>query len=97
MRVNRRTAPQAMADREDFTNSTGSLRGKANPGWVSPGWLSDTEALDRLRKDNAREITYVVYSYATPIGWETAEGGFYRVREKFSVTTSQHQGLMYLI
>jgi hypothetical protein len=46
-------------------------------------------------------ITYVVYSYATPIAWVTrsADGTphVHRVEQKFSPTTSKHQGLLYML
>lgn len=50
---------------------------------------------DAFRADMAN-IDYVVYSYATPIAWHTPKG-WYKVEQKFSVTTSKHQGTLYMI
>lgn len=36
---------------------------------------------------------YVVYSYATPIGWVTSSGSIVVPDEKYSVTTTNHQNL----
>lgn len=84
--VNLPTATRCIAAREPFkgsnlygyvgTNGIGILRG---------------EDLERMRAD-ATKILYSVYSYATPIGWYTDENGWYRVKMKFSPTTSRHQG-----
>jgi hypothetical protein len=41
-----------------------------------------------------RTIDYVVYSYATPIAWHTAEDGWAVVTDKFSPTTTNHQHLV---
>jgi hypothetical protein len=40
---------------------------------------------------------YVVWSYGTPIAWWTERDGWHRVAQKFSMTTSHHQGKLYLI
>lgn len=40
-------------------------------------------------------IEYIVYSYHTPIAWVTKDGTKYRVSQKFSVTTSKHQTIVY--
>lgn len=71
----------------------GALRGEIpGPyGLTSWGRLSGTD-LDQLREDDRPgNITYVVYSYATPIGWATP-AGWYKVTQRFSMTTSHHQG-----
>ena len=38
---------------------------------------------------------YVVYSYATPIGWGVGREPLYKVAQKFSSTTSRQQGRLY--
>lgn len=86
----------AIAAAETF-QTHGALRGERVAGltaWDS-GRLSGND-LDRFRED-AQFITYVVYSYATPIAWTTTRRGWHRVAQKFSRTTSQHQGRLYLI
>ena len=94
---------QAIANRETFTTS-GSFSARVLPdgglgAWDS-GRLSGAD-LDKFRKD-CNNIEYVVWSYATPIAWyvapsATIKGGWYKVAQKFSVTTSKHQGNLYLI
>lgn len=39
-------------------------------------------------------LSYVVYSYATPIAWKDCFGCWYLNKEKYSVTTSRHQGIV---
>jgi len=73
-----------------FENSTGSLYGhpvaRNSYGY---GRLNDAER-DALDSDE-HDIEYVVFSYATPIAWYTRRG-WYIVGQKFSATTSCHQG-----
>jgi len=38
--------------------------------------------------------TYVVYSYRTPIAWHTVGAGWTQPTERYSVTTSNHQGIV---
>ena len=61
-----------------------------------PGNLTATD--DRLRWDTDKSsIDYIVFSYATPIAWHTTDGRWHKVSQKFSMTTSHHQGRLYLI
>jgi hypothetical protein len=94
-----RTA-QAIRDREDFRTS-GALYGEEigrMHRWQS-GLLSGDD-LDQFYLDMGH-IDYVVMSYSTPIAWHwTAEDGstgWHKVAQKFSSTTSKHQGNLYLI
>lgn len=90
---------QAIAAREDFRTS-GSLMGEnCSIGFYDRGRLTGAD-LDRFAAD-CKEITYVVKSYATPIAWyvaptATVTGGWHIVAQKFSVTTTKHQGNLYL-
>lgn len=91
-----RATSQAIRDREDF-NTSGSLKGRNTEDGMRPsdsGRLAgeDLEAFQR----ECRDIDYVVTSYATPIAWHTPDG-WHKVAQKFSVTTSRHQGNLYLI
>lgn len=52
--------------------------------------------LDRYRED-MREIRYAIWSYSTPIAWWTESRGWHIVAQRFSMTTSHHQGKLYLI
>lgn len=40
---------------------------------------------------------YVIWSYGTPIAWIDPLGKAYKVRQKFSRTTSCHQGMLYAL
>jgi hypothetical protein len=86
-RVNRRQASALAHARKPFTSSTGSLRG-----------VTRFEGYGRLpqefRTPDLDHSTYIVYSYATPIGWVTPSGAWVRPEVKYSVTTSTQQGLL---
>lgn len=86
----------ALANRLPFRTS-GSLSGDTREvgqyGFFESGYLRGAD-LDRFKADRDR-ITYIVRSYATPIAWVTADGDAYKVAQKFSVTTSRHQGTLY--
>lgn len=93
--LNRHQSRAAIDAREDFTNSTKSLRGVKNPSTIGKGRLNEDET-NRLLDDQTKPgITYLVYSYDTPIAWEKSDGSRYRVSQKFSSTTSQHMGLTF--
>lgn len=84
---------QAIANREPFTTS-GALRGTTYnhegsgrlQGPDLEAWYADVNG-----------IVYVVYSYATPIAWVTEDGRVHKVAQRFSVTTSKHQGTLYML
>lgn len=93
-------------EREDFTTS-GAMRGewhRAGMWGEEMGRLSPTERInvsafmDEARANNRARV-FVVYSYATPIGFsfDDVDGNRrdYLVKQKFSVTTSKHQGRLY--
>lgn len=85
----------AISERKPFTTS-GSLSAETVNGlgsWDS-GRLSGDD-LETYRADMT-EIDYVVWSYATPIAWHTS-GRWHKVVQKFSPTTSKHQGNLYMI
>jgi len=92
-----RTA-EHIRDRKAFTTS-GSLSGRVLPdgglGYWDSGRLRGPDE-DRFRQD-CGGITYVVWSYATPIAWYTEGRGWHVVEQKFSLTTTKHQGNLYLI
>lgn len=84
---------EAIRDGQPFVTS-GALVGhpraaSSHPPYLNPAereqWLADYQSVD-----------YVVYSYSTPIAWHTPEGGWHFVDQKFSMTTSHHQGRLYL-
>ena len=87
-------AAQAIADRKPFTTH-GALY--ALDGGIHSGC---TGRLIHAERENFLEdlphIDYVVFSYNTPIAWHTP-AGWYKVKQKFSPTTSQHPGKLYLL
>ena len=82
-----------IASKEAFVNGTGSLEGEYVDG-VNPedvlGLVGDD--LDRLAKDGPL-ITYVVWSYNTPIHWVTIDGDSYTVARPPSKTSTGHRNL----
>lgn len=95
-KTNRRTAPKAIADRANFSNSGGTLRGEHFPAGIEGRFLSSFGRLDsdERARITSEILTYVVWSYATPIAYETENGSTYVVEQKFSPTTSKHQHLV---
>ena len=88
---------QAIRDRENFVTS-GSMHGEGltTSNYVYSGHLNDKEA-EVLRVDSmAGVIDYVVWSYSTPIAWHRTDGTWHKVSQKFSRTTTKHQGNLYL-
>lgn len=84
----------AMSERLDFKTS-GALSGETGRPSSLTGRLDGVD-LDKFREDQ-HAIVFTVYSYGTPIGWVTSDGEVYRVAQRFSVTTSKHQGLLYML
>lgn len=84
-----RAMPEMIRDRVSFETY----------GALSAGGRSGSGVLNNREADifHAQKPSYVVYSYATPIAWWSEEHGWYVVSQKFSVTTSKHQGKLYLI
>lgn len=85
---------KAVSERLSFKTS-GSLRGEADPGYslYNYGMLGGSD-LDAFLRDRDN-ITYMIFSYNTPIAWECVNGKQYRVEEKFSTTTSKHMGAIW--
>jgi hypothetical protein len=89
--MNQRDAMHYIANRDEFQASALSGQYKS---WTPEGaWLNseDYAKLQEATKDRP-ELVYVVYSYRTPIAWHTDAEGWYVVSQKFSPTTSKHQG-----
>jgi hypothetical protein len=82
--LNQRDAIHYIATRQEFkasalSGSTYSLGGGRLGGKELATFQADVNA-----------VTYIVYSYGTPIAWHTLNFGWYVVEQKFSVTTSKH-------
>lgn len=81
-----------LANRESF-KTHGALQGIDKPlknrftvtGILPNDWANTFTARQQV-------IDYVVYSYRTPIAWHDTEAGWIVPDERYSVTTSKHQG-----
>jgi hypothetical protein len=68
--------------------------------WITGEWPSmgrlPMEYINRLNSDNEDHDVYVVYSYATPIGWVKLDGNDNWVipDTKYSPTTTNHQSTL---
>lgn len=89
-----RKVAELIRDREPF-ETYGSLFACSGHRGRGP-YLRDGD-LDRWEADMRKGIRYSVYSYETPIAWVNSDGVAYRVRQKFSLTTSKHQSKLYLL
>lgn len=87
-----REVPKMIRDRKPF-QGYGSFR--ATTRWEGDGVLP--RRLWPSSPTETRDIDYVVYSYATPIAWHHPENGWTVPAVKYSMTTSHHQGRLYLI
>lgn len=95
MRINQKQAARAIADRMTFR--AGALSGERfNRGSSThEGAMhnQDTYAL-WLMDCRADRVAYVVRSYYTPIAWFTVDRGWIVPEDRYSVTTSRHQGIV---
>lgn len=91
---NSAAVPLMIRDRQPF-NTYGALRGTKRDVFGAGRLAREHRALwERDRND----LTYVVWSYSTPIAWHTEEHGWYVPDQTFSATTSiKHQSKLYLI
>ena len=90
-KVTNREAVGKIARREVFYNATGSFTGKdigVHPTGYRFGWMP--EWAERVLSEGGR--AYVVFSYATPIGWFDYRRDTWVVpRVRYSNTTGRHQ------
>ncbi len=87
--------PPMIRDREGFKASALTARVVDGLGAWDSGQLRGPD-LDTFRTQ-CLDITYVVYSYSTPIAWWSKGYGWHKAEQEFSATTSKHQGKLYLI
>ena len=90
---------RALSERLPFRTS-GALHGeKWDRSMVERRDLGalNTEEANAFMIDFLAGITYVVWSYQTPIAWVKSDGSVHKVSQRFSVTTSKHQGLLYML
>ena len=87
--------PQAFLDKiaqhKDFKVRNGSVSGHAN--YWGPG-RADGEALTAIKKLQALDADYWLYSYATPIGALVGDQ-WYIIPGKYSPTTTRHQQILW--
>lgn len=88
---------RALGERLPFVTGGALAARAAEHGFYAweAGRLSGPDREAWLR--DAQDVRYVVLSYETPIYWECADGSAHKVAQRFSATTSQHQGLLYLL
>jgi hypothetical protein len=93
----------AILNGDNFTNSTGSFRGKGiTTAWGIPAGFGSANRLDPewLRRLRFDDPDYVIWSYDTPIAWHVVDdlmvGPEHWVMpdESYSVTTTRHQNLV---
>ena len=85
---------EAIGRHEEF-DTHGALYARKSSCGIGAGYLNTTEATQYW--EDRPDIVYVVVSYSTPIAWVTRSGRVHRVAQKFSVTTTKHQGRLYLL
>ena len=93
-KVTDKEAVGKIARREDFSNATGSLTGKdmgIHPNGYRFSWLPEWADHELSKVGRA----FVVFSYATPIGWFDYQRGTWVVPVvRYSPTTGRHQSLL---
>lgn len=89
-----RTAPALIGERREF-NCNGTLFGR-NRAPLSPFGQLPLGYHDEFEIACGASDFYAVYSYRTPIAWY-ANGSWYVPPVRYSVTTSRHQGRLYML
>lgn len=82
----------ALISKGEKIETHGALSGEPNPAYVHTGRLPEPYADDLRFEVRRGNVTYVMYSYATPIAWKLRDGTVVSPDVSYSVTTSQHQG-----
>lgn len=89
-------AGTAIANCEDFQNNGGSFEGKrlgeSGAAHLHMGRLRGTFAA--YLQGRGEKVAYLVTSYGTPIAWYDVEAGWTIPPNKYSTTTSRHQGVV---
>ena len=79
--------------RHEAFDTHGALYARTDRCGIGSGRLNQAEAA-QFWTDHP-DIVYVVASYATPIAWVVRGGRVHIVDQKFSVTSTRHQGNLY--
>lgn len=99
MKINQRKAVFAIGERVTF--SAGALNGERSY-WNGErhivshheGMMSGDTYEQWLADCATGNVAYVVRSYYTPIAWYTKDRGWIVPQDRYSVTTSRHQGIV---
>lgn len=82
----------ALQNREAFKRSGYAMQGIAGAAYET-GRMPAEDAREYNNHANAGEVVYTVLSYATPIAYVTKDGAVRVPDARYSVTTTQHQGM----
>ena len=94
-KINHRTIPGLIKEKKEFKGS--NITGQWRTYTPAAGRLDNIERKIMEAQCVGGRDMYVVTSYQTPIAWYTDRHGWYKVRQKFSQTTSRQQGLLYMV
>ena len=92
----RRYATAEAVGRHEAFDTHGALYARTDPCGIDSGRLNQAEA-EAYWQARAEGIAYIVVSYTTPIAWVVRGGRVHIVDQKFSVTSTRHQGNLYLL
>lgn len=87
---------EAIGNREEF-DTHGALSTERDVSFTTMGRLNEFERACLRHELECGAVEYVVFSYGTPIAWTNHDGSIHKVTQKFSVTTSKHQGMLYML
>lgn len=83
-----------LAIRDGKTFRTASLKGCPMKGTDPKAMLTGDLPDEYKAEFYGAKIAYVVYSFKTPIAWQTEDGEWVIPAHKYSVTTTQQQNLV---
>ena len=89
IRVANTAAAPKIANREPFTNSSGSFRGVyADEANSTTGKMPDgPERDDYLAQKSWGFLDYIVFSYSTPVAWYSNRDGWHVTEHGYTMTT----------
>lgn len=97
-RSNHAQSPADIVAGREFNCTNMSARKVPSPGYSPmPGDLAGDDLAAFMSDRRNGLIDYVVMSFSTPIAWRRKDKTWHVVEQKFSTTTSKHQGRLYLI
>lgn len=88
-------AREALADRMPYTTH-GAMYASVEAHSLPWGHRLPKPWAERYERERER-MTYVVWSYSTPIAWVLDNGTVVKVDHKWSIATTKHQGLLYAL